>query len=442
MGVTMNAIEKATRQRIYGTSLLFMGLGHIIYFKDYLRGILFALIEIIAICLSPRIVTTIFHLFTLGDPHPELPIMQRDNSIFMLIDGVMMIAVIAIYAAVYVMQARSVVARYDDYKLTGRIKRSNMADDLVNKSFPVLGLAPAVLMIVFFVIVPLVFSVLVAFTNYSTPDHVPPNNTVDWVGMQNLAAMFGGQKTWTGALGRVAAWTLIWGALATGTCYFGGTILAVILHEAKIKIIPFFRAIFILPYAVPAVVSMLVWQNLLNGSFGTINQTLIALGFMNPDNPIPWLSNEWLAKFVCVLVNFWAGVPYFMLLVTGTLTSISADVLEAASIDGASKFQTFRKIILPLVLYQTMPLIIMSFTFNINNFGAIFFLTGGRPIVADSTATSAAGTDILVTWIYKLTIVLMDYKYASVLAVMIFVVLAPFAIYNFTRTKSFREGRV
>jgi arabinogalactan oligomer/maltooligosaccharide transport system permease protein len=132
-----------------------------------------------------------------------------------------------------------------------------------------------------------------------------------------------------------------------------------------------------------------------------------------------------------------------MLLVTGTLTSIPADILEAASIDGANKFQTFKKIILPLVLYQTMPLIIMSFTFNINNFGAIFFLTSnGRPFVADSTVTSAGGTDILVTWIYKLTITLMDYKYASVLAVMIFVVLAPFAIFNFRRTKSFKEGRM
>jgi arabinogalactan oligomer/maltooligosaccharide transport system permease protein len=131
-----------------------------------------------------------------------------------------------------------------------------------------------------------------------------------------------------------------------------------------------------------------------------------------------------------------------MLLVTGTLTAIPKDIYEASSIDGANKVQTFLKITLPLVLYQTMPLIIMSFTFNINNFGAIFFLTGGGPVVSDSTTTSAAGTDILVTWIYKLTITLMDYKYASVLAVMIFIVLAPFAIFNFRRTKSFKEGRI
>jgi arabinogalactan oligomer/maltooligosaccharide transport system permease protein len=431
------------RSKVLIASLAFMGLGHIIFLKQYLKGMLLALIEIGMILFSPRIITVLYHLLTLGDPRPDLPIRRRDNSVFMLIDGVMMLAVLGLYAAVYFITVRSALKGWDGYTKTGRMPQSkNPFNELLNKGFPVLGLSPAVLLIVFFVIVPLVFSVLVAFTNYSTPDHIPPNNTIDWVGTKNFSAMFGGEKAWTGALGRVALWTLVWGALATATCYFGGTVLAVVLHESKLKLIPFFRTIFILPYAVPGVVSMLVWQNLLNGSFGTINRTLIALHILQEGAVIPWLSSQWLAKFTCVLVNFWAGVPYFMLLVTGTLTAVSQDIYEASSIDGANKFQTFTKITLPLVLYQTMPLIIMSFTFNINNFGAIFFLTGGGPIISDSTSTSAAGTDILVTWIYKLTITLMDYKYASVLAVMIFVVLAPFAIFNFQRTKSFKEGRV
>jgi arabinogalactan oligomer/maltooligosaccharide transport system permease protein len=433
----------AGRSKVLIASLAFMGLGHIIFLKQYLKGILLALVEIGMIVFSPRVVTVLYHLITLGTPKPDLPIRQRDNSVFMLIDGVMTLALLGLYLAVYIITVRSAMRTWDEYTLTGRMPRNkNPFNELLNKAFPLLGLSPAVLLIVFFVIVPLVFSVLVAFTNYSTPDHIPPNNTIDWVGLQNFIAMFGGEKTWTGALGRIALWTLVWGALATGTCYFGGTILAVILHESKIKIIPFFRTIFILPYAVPAVVSMLVWQNLLNGSFGTVNRTLIALGMLQEGAVIPWLSNQWLAKFTCVLVNFWAGVPYFMLLVTGTLTAIPKDIYEASSIDGANKFQTFIKITLPLILYQTMPLIIMSFTFNINNFGAIFFLTGGHPIVSDTTTTSAGGTDILVSWIYKLTITLMDYKYASVLAVMIFIVLAPFAIFNFRRTKSFKEGRI
>ena len=128
--------------------------------------------------------------------------------------------------------------------------------------------------------------------------------------------------------------------------------------------------------------------------------------------------------------------------IMGSMTAISTDIYEAAKIDGANEFQIFKKMILPIVLYQTTPLIIMSFTHNINNFGAIFFLTGGNPVVADSTTTGAGGTDILVTWIYKLTVNLLKYNYAAVLAVVIFVVLAPFAIYNFRKTKSYKDGEI
>ena len=124
------------------------------------------------------------------------------------------------------------------------------------------------------------------------------------------------------------------------------------------------------------------------------------------------------------------------------MTAISEDMNEAARIDGASKTQILMKITMPLVLYQTLPLIIMSFAHNVNNFGAIYFLTNGLPTVADSTTTLAGATDILVTWIYKLTITLMKYNYASVIAVMIFIVLAPFAIWQFRQTKAYKEGSV
>ena len=260
------------------------------------------------------------------------------------------------------------------------------------------------------------------------------------MGLDNFRALFGGSKIWTQALGRVAAWTLIWGGLATATCYFGGMLMAVVLRESRIKIAPIFRTIFILPYAIPSVVSMLVWQNLLNATFGTVNRTLRAFGIISTN--IPWIGDPTWAKFTAVMINLWAGFPYFMLLITGSMSAISQDIFEAAEIDGASRWQVFRKIVLPIVIYQTAPLIIMSFTHNVNNFGAIFFLTGGGPVVSDTTTTNAAGTDILVTWIYKLTVNLNQYHYASVLAAMIFLVLAPIAILNLRRTRSFREGEL
>ncbi len=283
-------------------------------------------------------------------------------------------------------------------------------------------------------------SMLVGFTNWSSPNHLTPGAPVNWVGISNYISMFGGDSTWTSAFGSVAIWTLIWGVLATATCYFGGMILAVILYETKLKIAPVFRAILILPYAIPSILTVKVWQNMLNGSQGTINKTLMELGIISEN--INWLTDETLVRVVCILVNLWVGAPYFMLLITGQMTAISEDVFEAATIDGANKFQVFKSITLPLVLYQTVPLVIMSFTHNINNFGAIYFLTAGGPNTLASTETGAGATDLLVTWIYKLTIDRQYYANASVLAMLIFIVLAPFAIWNFRQTKSFKEGEL
>lgn len=433
--------DGSSRKKVLITSIIFMGLSHIIYFKQYVKGLLYALIEVIFLIFTPTIIGKITDMITLGSPQPDVPVKLRDNSIFMLIDGVIVLAIVAIFVVIYVISVRGALQEYKDFCINKHLKSNkDSIRNIEGKAFPIMGLAPSVVLVVFFVLVPLIFSACVAFTNYSSPNNIPPNNTVDWVGLDNFKAMFGGSATWTSAFGRVAIWTLVWGALATITCYFGGMIMAVVLHESKIKLAPVFRTIFILPYAVPSVVSMLVWKNLLNGSFGVVNRTLMEWGLIN--TPIPWLSDPTMAKFVCVLINLWAGFPYFMLLTTGTMTAISEDVYEAARIDGASKFYIFKKITLPLVLYQTMPLIIMSFTHNINNFGAIFFLTGGDPVVADTTSTSAGGTDILVTWIYNLTVNLLKYNYASVLAVMIFIVLAPFAIWQFRKTKSYKEGEV
>ncbi|MBQ9908393.1 MAG: sugar ABC transporter permease [Treponema sp.] len=426
-------------KKITLTASCFMGLSHLLFLKDYVKGVFFSLCELLFLVFLPAIVRKIIGLVTLGSPHPELPVKMRDNSIFMLIDGILVIAVIAFFVIVYVLSVRSARSGYCEYCRTGRLKnQKDSFDSAIGKSFPIFGLAPAFVMVIVFVLVPLLFSVAVAFTNYSDPSHIPPNNTVDWVGFQNFAELLGGKNTWSVGFIRIALWTLVWAFFATFTCYFGGLIVAVQLKEINVKIAPVFRFIFILPYAVPGVVSMLVWKNLLNGSFGILNRTLMALHVIS--QPIPWLGTAAMAQFTCVVINLWAGFGYFMLLSMGTMTAISDDLNEAARIDGANRRQIFSKITLPLVLYQTLPLIIMSFAHNVNNFGAIFFLTGGAPTVSDSTTTMAGGTDILVTWIYKLTITLMKYNYASVIAVMIFIVLAPFAIFNFRQTKAYKEG--
>ena len=434
-------VDGSASKKVKVTASCFMGLAHVIYLKNYIKGLLFALIEFIFIAFIPTIVVKLVNLVTLGDPQPNIPIKQRDNSMFMLIDGVLVIAVIAIFVVAYILSVKSAEKDYKEYcrKKAYSSQKENLKKTL-GSSFPIMGLAPGFILIVVFVIVPLIFSVCVAFTNYSSPQHLPPNNTVDWVGLDNFKDLLTGETSWSQGFSRVAIWTLIWAIAATVTCYFGGLIVAVQIKELNIKISAFFRFIFILPYAVPSVVSMLVWKNLLNGTFGTVNRTLMAWGLIT--DPIPWLGSSTLAQITCILINLWAGFGYFMLLALGTMTAIPQDMYEAARIDGANRFQILRRITLPLVLYQTMPLIIMSFAHNINNFGAIFFLTGGNPTVTDSTTTLAGGTDLLVTWIYKLTITLLKYNYASVIAVLIFLVLAPFAIFNFRQTKAYKEGEV
>lgn len=434
------APDAARRRRVRLQAWLFMGLGHILTLRQYLKGALFAAIEVVFLLNLPRIITNLTNLVTLGEPRLDLPVKDRPNSLFMMVDGVITIAVILLFLAVYYVSVRSAVAQERAWLPGEPPPSGSVREAIAGRAFPILALAPTVVLIVFFVLVPLVFATLVAFTNYSAPDNIPPAKTIDWVGLDTFMYMFGGSATWTSAVVRVFTWTIVWAFAATITCYFGGMVMAVLLSESRFRVTPLLRSVFILPYAIPAVVSLLYWQNALNGAFGTVNKTLMALGLI--DGPIPWLSDPWLAKFMVVTMNLWVGFAYFMLLIIGTMTSISRDVLEAAEVDGASKVARFRYITLPLVMYQTAPLMILSFAHNLNNFGAIFFLTGGDPAVADTTTTGAGGTDIMISWIYKLTITLLKYNQASVLAVMIFVILAPIAIFQFQRTKSYREGEL
>ena len=188
--------DGSSLKKIKISACCFMGLAHLIYLKDYFKGIFFALIETVFIVFLPSIIQKIIDLVTLGSPHPELPVKLRDNSIFMLIDGILVISLVIIFFVVYFMSISSAEKTYKEYCRAGVLKnwKASMNHSL-GSSFPVFGLAPAFVMVIVFVVVPLVFSVAVAFTNYSDPGHIPPNNTVDWVGFQNFVDLLSGQNT-------------------------------------------------------------------------------------------------------------------------------------------------------------------------------------------------------------------------------------------------------
>lgn len=437
MGTSLKS-DGSSKKQVLLASCVFMGLGHIVYLKQYFKGILFAALEVLALVISPKLLNMLKDMIELSRWWRTItPAYTR------MIDGLLAIVIIAIFAIAYVLSIKSALSSYDDFCRDGRVKTNKESmQGAVGKAFPLLGLSPALILIIVFVIVPLVFSILTGFTNWADLTHPTPGSRVSWIGLENYKNMFGGDNSWFSAFGRVAIWTVIWGFMSTFTCYFGGMVIATVLYEAKLKITPIFRAILILPYAIPSILTVQVWSKLLVAR-GPVNGLLKMLGII--DQNISWMSDPdhiLRVKVICILINMWVGIPYFMLLITGQMTAISQDVYEAATIDGANKFQVFTNITLPLIIYQTAPLIILSFTHNINNFGAIYFLTGGGPDIANSTVTGAGSTDILVTWIYSLTAEKYEYGMAAVLAMLIFIVMAPFAIWNFRNTKSYKEGEL
>ncbi|GIQ62163.1 hypothetical protein PACILC2_07310 [Paenibacillus cisolokensis] len=279
---------------------------------------------------------------------------------------------------------------------------------------------------------PILFSVLIAFTNYSSPNYLPPANLVDWIGFDSFKNMFSLSK-WTGTFYGVLGWTIVWAVVSTATTFFGGFAVALLVQQKGIRLRAMWRTIFMLPFAIPAFLSLLIIRNMFNSQFGPINQYLGRLGITGPE----WMSDPIWAKVTVVLANMWLGFPISMLLIIGILTTIPRDLYEAADVDGASPFQKFKAITLPSVMFALSPILIGQFAGNINNFNVIFLMTGGGPVNSDYQF--AGSTDILITWLYNLSISNGKYNFASVVGIILFLIIASLSIHSFRRTRAFRE---
>ena len=293
---------------------------------------------------------------------------------------------------------------------------------------------PVAVIITMIVFMPIVFSILTAFTNYDA-NHLPPLHLVDWIGFKNFTRLFT-LPIWTKTFLGVLLWNIIWAVCATVTTYALGLFQALILNDKCVKFKSFFRLIYILPWAIPGMISLLVFRNLLNGQFGPLNNFLMDIGLISKH--IPFLTDPVIAKITIILVNLWLGFPSFMLMILGILSNQDTQLYEAAAIDGASKIQTFFRIKLPLLLHATAPLIIMNLACNFNAFGSIYFLTEGKPV---NTGYEFAGdTDILISWIYKLTLDQKLYSMAAVMNILIFIFIGAVSIWNIRRTSSYKEA--
>ncbi|EPF2644937.1 carbohydrate ABC transporter permease [Vibrio cholerae] len=397
--------------------------------KHWITGGVFFAMQCLFILYLPDLATALKGLISLGDvaqTRQGFKVIQGDNSIFMLVEGVIALLFLFLVIIAYVMNVRHAQA-CEPCRLTVRQQLKAIYDE----KFAFIVLSPAFIASIAFIIMPIAITVLVSFTNYSAPHHIPPKNLVDWVGFKNFLTLFE-LKIWSSTFIGVATWTVIWAIAATiCTCGFG-FILALALENRNIKAKKLWRFVFILPYAIPAFVTLLMFRLLLNG-IGPVNATLNAWGFES----VAFLSDPYLAKLTVIAVSVWVGAPYFMLLISGALTNIPRDLYEASEVDGASKFQQFREITLPMVLHQVAPSLVMTFAHNFSNFGAIFLLTEGGPI--NPEYRFAGHTDILITWIYKLTLDFQQYQIASVISIVIFLFLSVIAIWQFRRMKSFKD---
>ena len=355
-----------------------------------------------------------------------------DNSQQILLAGVVTLFVVAAVVTLWFLQLRH------SYKLQKMIDRGEEVPtlkqdirSLFDGNLHITLMTLPCLGILVFNVVPLVYMISMAFTTYSKEgDHLI---LFDWDGINQFLRVLDmngniGHQFW-----HVLAWTLVWAVFATFLNYILGMVLAMIINRKDTKGKGFWRFCFVLSIAVPQFVTLMIMHIMLQPS-GAVNVLLQNLGLIS--DPILFWQDATLAKITIIVINLWVGIPYTMLQVTGILQNIPGELYEAARMDGAGPVRIFFKITLPYMLFVTTPYLIASFVANINNFNVIYLLSGGGPTMVGDTAGQ---TDLLVTWLYKLTIDQQYYNLGAVIGVMTFVILTVVTLVTYRHSYSYKN---
>lgn len=369
-----------------------------------------------------------------------------DHSFKILLFGTITLVLIVAFVCIYIANMINVwkLQQRKEQGLAINTFKKDMRS-LINEKFHITILALPVLGVVVFTIVPLVIMIAVAFTNYDQ-NHMPPAALFTWVGLSNFKNLFTTSTTITFGYSfwRVIAWTFIWAFFATFTTYFGGIFMAKFINNPKTKAQKLWRTLFVITIAVPQFVSLLLVRyffantGIVNTVCSQIGLTdlLTHLGLVKEGlGYIPFLSSPGWAHFMIIMINIWIGVPYQMLIATGVLMNIPNDLVESAKIDGANAFQIFKSITMPYMLFVTGPSLITQFISNINNFNVIYLLTQDVYVTTDQMLanSSAKEVDLLVTWLFRLTSEQYNYRMASVIGCVVFVICAVFTLFAFRR---------
>lgn len=413
-------------------SMCVMGLGQLLY-RQWAKGILFLVLQIAFVAYFVLTgATDLFGFFTLGTKEGDAWYgVEGDNSVVMLIMGIFAILMLVFYVTVYLSNVKDVYntqCAYDTMKQPQTLKQQAAA--LLDKSFYKTALALPVVGVCVFSILPIVFMILIAFTNYGG-DIVPPA-LVDWVGFENFAKIL--------TLGRFAptffkifGWNMLWAVLSTAINYFAGLGLALLLNKKCVKGKVFWRAFPILAYAIPGFITLLGFKFMFSYG-GPINYYIQQAGGAAVD--FLGLNAKWTARIIGLGVNAWISIPSTMLLATGILSNVNTDLYEAAKVDGASAWKQFVKITLPYVLFATTPVLISQFIGNFNNFGIFYFLRGGLYVDGYFLASD---TDLLINWLYNMSIDNNYYSIGAAISLIIFVITSIISLAVYVLSPSYKQ---
>ena len=424
-------------------SCLVMGIGNIAS-GQIIKGLIFLLIEVafIAFMILPGGgLYRISMLPSLGDRpqgevwNEELGIYEYtkgDNSQLILLYGIASILVAVLFLVIW---RAAVCSAYKVRRERARgIRPNTFREDvlsLFDERVHNLLMTPPFAFLCVFTILPLIYMMSMAFTNFSRKgDRLV---LFDWVGFRNFLAVFNSSSAVGKQFWSVLGWTLVWAFFATFLNFFLGTLLAMLINRRSIKLKGVWRTVLATTIAVPQFVSLMVVRSMLQPQ-GILNRLLEGADIIN--SPLPFLTDTAWARVLVIVVNLWIGIPYTILQVTGVLNNIPKEQYNAAKVDGCTPFQTFFHVTLPYMMFVLTPYLITQFTGNINNFNIIYLLTRGEPV---SVGNTAGDTDLLITWLYKLSVDQQKYDLAAVIGILTFVVLSVVALITYRNSNSYKN---
>lgn len=425
-------------------SMVLMGLGNIVH-KQKVKGIIYLGIEVaylvFMVMCGAGFIAMLGSLGTVGQKEVWDEVNQvymytkGDQSVLILLYGV---ATVLITVLMVLAWRGALKSAYKAECLDKEGKHVNsFAEDLkslLHENLHRLLMTPPMTFIFIFTILPLIFMICMAFTNYSKiGNHLM---LFQWVGLDNFKELFNSSSILGSTFWSVLGWTLVWAVFATFSNYIFGMILSIMINRKGTRAKGFWRFCFVLSCAVPMFVSLLIMKTMLQPN-GAVNVLMRNIGWIAQDASLPFFTDPTWARVTVIVVNIWVGVPYTLLQLTGVLQNIPAELYEAAKVDGANAVQIFFKITLPYMLYVTTPYLIATFTGNVNNFNIIYLLSGGDPVT--NLSSTAGKTDLLVTWLYKLTIDKQYYNIGAVIGIMTFIILAIGALLTYRNSKSYKE---